>query len=50
MDKQKALEKIFQGKFVLIEWEDWQNDFELIIVVEGSKKVKDFRGVFLYTI
>lgn len=46
--KQEAINKISEGKAVLISWEDWQDNFELIVVMEGSKKVKDFRGAFLY--
>ncbi len=46
--KKEAIKKINEGKIVLISWEDWQDDFELIVVMKGNDKVKDFRGVFLY--
>jgi hypothetical protein len=48
LSKEEAIEKIKEGKFVLIYWEDWTDDFELIVVMNGTKKSKEFRGVFLY--
>ena len=47
-DKNEALEKLNQGEIVLVSWDDWQDEFELLIVMDGNEKVKDFRGVFLY--
>jgi hypothetical protein len=49
VEKQEALGKISQGNAVLIEWEDWKDNFELVIVMNSSEKVRDFRGVFLYS-
>ncbi len=46
--KQEAINKISEEKAVLIPWDDWRDDFELLVVMDGNKKVKDFRGVFLY--
>ncbi len=46
--KQEAIKLINQRKIVLISWEDWQDDFELIIAMNGSEKARDFRGAFLY--
>ena len=46
--KQEALDKISQGKIVLISWYDWNDEFELIIVMDKNQKARDFRGVFLY--
>ncbi len=48
--KQEAINKILEGEVVLILWEDWQDDFELLVVMDNNEKVKDFRGVFLYEI
>lgn len=48
LDKGEVFEKIYQGKFALISWDDWKERFELAVVVNGNEKVKDFRGVFLY--
>jgi hypothetical protein len=47
-DKQRILQMINEGKIVLIPWEDWNDDFELVVVMEGDKKSKEFRGAFLY--
>ena len=49
MKKQEALKMISQGKIVLIEWKDWQDNFELVVVMNGSRKIREFRGVFLYS-
>ncbi len=48
LSKQEAINKILQGKIVLISWEDWRDDFELIVAIDGNEKIKDFRGVVLY--
>ncbi len=48
LTKEEAIKKINEGKIVLISWEDWNDNFELIVVMKGNEKVKDFRGVFLY--
>ena len=47
-DKDFVLEKIRQGNIALIPWEDWDDEFELIVVTKGPKKAKEFRGEFLY--
>ena len=44
----EVIKKISEGKIALIPWEDWNDEYELIVVINGNKKVKDFRGVFLY--
>lgn len=49
IEKQDILNKISEGKYVLISWDDWKNDFELIVVMAGFNKVRHFRGVFLYS-
>lgn len=49
-DKTEVLKKIQESKITLISWDDWDDDFEPIVVMEGNEKVKDFRGVFLYEI
>lgn len=36
-------------KVILISWDDWKDDFELLVVYDGFEKVKDFRGSFLYS-
>ena len=46
--KEEALEKLEEGKIVLIHWDDWQDEFELLVVNEGGLKFKPLRGVFLY--
>ena len=46
--KNDAIKKIYEGKLVLIFWEDWEDEFELIVVMNGVQKVREFRGVFLY--
>lgn len=46
--KQEAINKIYDGKIVLISWDEFQDDFELAVVMNGNKKVREFRGVFLY--
>ena len=48
LSKEEVLEKIKDGKIALIPWKDWNDDFELVVVMNGNEKVKDFRGVFLY--
>ncbi len=48
LTKEKVSEKINQGKIALISWDDWKENFELIVVVSGNEKVQDFRGAFLY--
>lgn len=48
--KEHALDKINEGKIVLIPWEDWQDRFELFVVTKGNEKDKNFRGEFLYEI
>ncbi|MEX0920789.1 MAG: hypothetical protein WDZ62_00820 [Candidatus Pacearchaeota archaeon] len=48
LTKEESLKKINEGEIVLISWDDWRDDFELIVVMNGSEKVKDFRGSFLY--
>ena len=44
----EVLKQINAGKIALISWDDWSDDFELIVVMNGNEKVKDFRGAFLY--
>jgi hypothetical protein len=39
---------IYRGNLVLISWEHWQDDFELVVLTNGSNKVRDLRGSFLY--
>jgi hypothetical protein len=46
--KEEVLEKVKEGKVALIYWEDWNDDFELVVVMNGNEKVKEFRGAFLY--
>jgi len=48
LSKQEAINKISKGKLILISWEDWSDNFELVVVMNRDEKVKDFRGVFLY--
>jgi hypothetical protein len=48
IEKNKIFEKINQEKLILISWDDWKDDFELVVVMNGNEKVKDFRGFFLY--
>ncbi len=48
--KEKLSEKINQGKISLISWDDWKDNFELAVIIQGNKKVKYFRGVFLYSV
>ncbi len=48
--KKEALDKIYERQVVLISWEDWKDDFELLITMNGTEKVKCFRGAFLYEI
>ncbi len=46
----EAIEDGFvKNKPVLISWEDWNDDYRLVTVFDNDKKVKDFRGVFLYS-
>ena len=47
-DKNKIIKKINDKKIVLISWDDWDDEFELIVIMDGNEKVKGFRGVFLY--
>jgi hypothetical protein len=47
-EKEEAIKQIKNGKNVLIDWSDWQDEFELLIVMKGSEKAKEFRGIFLY--
>ncbi len=46
--KEESIKKINEGEIVLISWEDWNDNYELVVVVDGNEKAKDFRGVFLY--
>ena len=46
---EESRDLINQGKIVLISWDDWQDNFELVVVMNGSEKVREFRGVFLYS-
>jgi hypothetical protein len=48
LTKEEAIERISMGKIVLISWEDWNDNYELIVVMKDNEKVKDFRGAFLY--
>ena len=48
VNKNEALKQINASKIALISWDDWSDDFEIIVVMNGNEKVKDFRGVFLY--
>lgn len=48
ISKEEVLGNIDAGKIALISWKDWNDNFELIVVMNGNEKVKDFRGVFLY--
>lgn len=48
--QQEVIDKISDGEVVLISWDDWNDEFELIVVMDGNEKAKDFRGVFLYEI
>ncbi len=48
LTNEEVINKISEGRIVLISWEDWQDNFQLIVVMKGNEKVKDFRGVFLY--
>ncbi|MEX0920079.1 MAG: hypothetical protein WDZ69_00680 [Candidatus Pacearchaeota archaeon] len=43
-----ATSKISEDNVVLISWDGWEDEFELLIVIDGGEKVKDFRGAFLY--
>jgi hypothetical protein len=45
---EEAKEKIKEGKIILISWEEWEDKFELVVILKGTEKVKNFRGVFLY--
>jgi len=49
--KEEAINTGFQkNEVVLISWEDWEDSFHLTVVFENPpKKVRDFRGVFLYS-
>jgi len=48
--KEEVRSKIREGEVALISWDDWEDEFELIVVMSGeeNKKAEDFRGVFLY--
>ncbi len=48
LTKEEAIVKINEGRIVLISWEDWRDEFELIVAMNGNEKVKELRGVFLY--
>lgn len=48
IQKKNVPNKIKKGKIILIPWEDWEDSFELVVIVKGDEKVKDFRGAFLY--
>ncbi len=48
LTKEETIKKINEGRIVLISWEDWQDDFELVVVMNGNEKARNFRGVFLY--
>ena len=43
-------ESIERGKIILIDWDDWQDNFFLLIPVEDDyQKVKKYRTPFLYS-
>ncbi len=46
--KEEAISKTLEEEVVLISWDDWKDDFGLLVVMNKNEKVKDFRGVFLY--
>ncbi len=46
--KEEALMTIDDGAVVLLPWDDFEDDFNLLIVMDGGRKKKDFRGAFLY--
>lgn len=48
ISKKEIESRVQESKIVLISWDDWNDYFELIVVMDGSKKVKEFRGSFLY--
>ena len=48
LSKDESIKKINEGKIVMISWDDWNDEYELIVVMDRNKKVKDFRGIFLY--
>jgi hypothetical protein len=49
-NKNTILQKAFsENSPILILWDDWVDDYELLVVYEGSNKVKEFRGCFLYS-
>lgn len=45
---QEIYDLLKEDKVILISWDDWENDFELLVVYDGNLKFKDFRGSFLY--
>lgn len=47
--KEEALKKATEGKAVLVSWDDWEDYFELIVVMNDFEKDKNFRGAFLYS-
>lgn len=46
--KEEAVDKVLKGEAVLVSWKDWQDNFELVVIMDENQKVKKFRGVFLY--
>jgi hypothetical protein len=48
LSKNETINRISEEKIVLISWKDWEDNFELVVVMDGNKKVKNFRGAFLY--
>lgn len=47
--EQEVISKLEEGKIILISWDDWKDEFELVVVWDGVLKSRDFRGLFLYT-
>ena len=50
VNKNEIIKQINEGKIVLIPLEDWNDNFELIVVMDDNEKDKEFRGIFLYFI
>ncbi|MFW6282790.1 MAG: hypothetical protein ACOC1P_01940 [Minisyncoccales bacterium] len=46
--KEEAVDKVLKGEAVLVSWKDWQDNFELVVIMDENQKVKKFRGIFLY--
>lgn len=46
--KEEAFNEARNGNVILIDWDDWMDEFELVVVMDRGEKVKEFRGVFLY--